>query len=867
MENTNNLLALRLLRIFCPAHLEEEIEGDLLQKYERDLKKFNVQKSKRRLLWNTLRFFRPGILLRNKPSTPLNSIDMLSNYFKVALRFMFRNKTYSAINIFGLAFGMTGAILLFLWIGHDFSYDNFHADRDRIYKAFNRSNNNGQLTVWDATPRILAPTLQTEYTSVEEAVSFATFADSYVFKAGETKLMKNQAIFADPAFLKIFSFPLVKGATKDALANPNSIVLTESFAKQLFGDKDAFGETIIINAYSTDFPFTVTGIAKDIPGNTDIRFEYLIPFSFLESLGEKNDNWDNNSVYTYVKLKPGADLATLQTDIKKIRERHTQDKEAAEIFLYPFTQMHLYSRFENGVPSGGRIEIVRMLGILGVCLVVIACINFINLSTARAQRRSKEVAVRKVTGALRRAIIIQFLCESLLIAFTAGVISLLAAYVTLPLFNGLIRQQLTLDFSNVMFWGTAFGLIVLIGILAGSYPAIYLSSFKPVKILKGASVTASGRNWLRSTLVVIQFGFATTLIISTVVIYQQIKFVQDRDSGYAKENLVYHYITGDIGKNFTAYKNEILQTGAAVSVSKTSSPVTDRLSNTSDIQWNGKDPQDKTVFERFYIDEKIAATAGFTLVEGRDLDLEKFPSDSSAMLLNETAVKVMGLKNPVGELIRDGRLECRVVGVVKDFILTSPYRKVEPMVLMPGNQWFFNVIHIRLNPAKTTRENLELLTAAYAKYNPEHPFEYHFADVEYARKFADIKTTLTITTVFTSIAIFIACLGLLGLSTYMIETRVKEIGIRKVMGGSAVSITKLLSYSSLKPILIAIVLFTPQAWFAMNWYLSSFAYRISLSGWIFLASALVMITIALLTIGLQTMRAASANPVESLRNE
>ncbi len=860
--------AFRLLRFFCPPHLLEEIEGDLLQRFSHDVKVYGERKAKRRMIWNAVSFLRPGIVLRHSPSVNLIPLYMLTNYFKVALRVMVRSKTYSAINIAGLAFGITGATLLFLWIGKEFTYDQFHINKNRIYTAWNRQMVEGQWNCWSTTPRVLAPTLARDYAGIETAVSFTRYTDSYLFSAGETRIMKDRVQFTDPDFLTLFSFSLIKGDAASALDNPNSIVLTECFAKQLFGDQEAFGATLTVSSSGINFPFTVTGILKDLPSNTDLDFEFLIPWQFLESLSGEEENWHNNSVTTFVQLEEGTDIERLNGEIKDIKKKHTAGADDTEVFLYAFTKNHLYSRFENGVPAGGRIEIVRMLGILGVCLILIACINFINLSTARAQRRSKEVAVRKVTGAYRRSLVLQFLCESVLVALGAGLISLLAVYLSLPFFNTLVKQQLSLDFKNITFWGGSLAFITMIGILAGSYPALYLSSFRPVGILKGGTISTSGKNTLRTLLVVFQFGFAITMIVSTIIVRKQIEFVQSRETGYAKDNLVYHSFTGDLGKNYQAYKNELIQSGVAISVTKTSSPITQRMSNTSGIYWKGKNPQDKTVIERFNVDEGITTTAGFTIIEGRDMDLQRFPTDSTAVILNETAVKLMGFKNPISETIVDDDQEYHVVGVIKDFILTSPYQKVEPMVLLGGkNEWAFNVIHIKLNPNNTTQENIAKLSKVFSKYNPEYPFEYHFADVEYARKFSDMKSTLTITTLFTSIAIFIACLGLLGLSVYMTESRIKEIGIRKVLGGSVLSITKLLSMSSLKPILIAIVLFSPLAWFAMNWWLNSFAYRVSVNLWIFLAAALSILLIALLTISTQTIRAAGTNPVKSLRNE
>lgn len=868
---------IRFLRWFCPSHLLEEIEGDLLQQFQRDLKSlahpewsngYKLRRAKRRLFWNTIRFFRPGILLRNKLSFHSNYTDMLSNYFKVALRVMLRNKSYSFINLFSLALGITAFAFLFLWIQNEFSYDQFHADKERLYKVWNRYDANGKINCWDVTARVLAPTLVEEYTGVESAISYTAWGEQHLFIEGDKRILKTTGAYADDAILTMFSFPLISGDAKTAFKDPMSIAITEKFAQELFGDKEAFGETVTIGEGGESFSLTVTAVLKDLPSNTDFRFEYIIPYKLVEMLSGKEIKWGINSVYTYVKLKPGTDVNQFNDGVKDIVKTHSKNPDTQEVFLYPLTKMRLYSRFENGVQAGGRIEIIRLLGILGICLLAIACINFINLSTARAQRRSKEVAVRKVTGAFRNSLIGQFLCESMLLAFGAGVLSLLAVYMGLPYFSRLIGSQLVLEFTNLNFWLGGLALIMVVGLLAGSYPALYVSAFKPVKILKGIGVAASGKSRLRAALVVFQFGIAITLMVSVFVVQRQITYVQNRDAGYEKANLVYQYFTGTLGKNFNAYRNDLLQARVATSVTKTSTPITDRWSNTSGIEWNGKDPDDKTMFERIYADQHFATTAGLTVVRGRDMDLDKFPTDSTAVVLNEAAAKAMGFADPIGEIIKDNGVEWHVIGIVKDFILTSPFHKVEPVLLFGCNQsWAFSVAHIKLNINNPMQENIRVMEELSKKYNPDYPFEYQFVDAAYARKFANLETTRTITLLASFLTIVIAGLGLLGLSTYMIEVRVKEIGIRKVMGGSVLSITKMLTWSSIKPILIAVLIFGPKAWFVMNWWLSSYPYRISVGVLTIPIAALAVIGLAMLITGTQTIRAAQANPVESLRNE
>jgi putative ABC transport system permease protein len=572
-------------------------------------------------------------------------------------------------------------------------------------------------------------------------------------------------------------------------------------------------------------------------------------------------------VSTFVKLRQGEDEDQFNEIVKDVARKHSGKETSREIFMYPLTKMHLYSRFENGVAAGGRIEIIRMLAILGVGLILIACVNFVNLSTARAQRRSKEVGIRKVTGAYRYSLIVQFLCESVLIAFGAGILSAVLVYFLLPWFSTLIQQPLELELYNLSFWIKAFAFVGFIGLLAGIYPAFYLSSFQPVRILKGAILASGSRNLFRQSLVVFQFGFAVMLIVSVIVVGKQVRYVQNREAGYVKEHLIYQQATGELQKNYAAYKNELLTSGTATSVTITSSPITEQWSSTTNMTWNGKDPQNKSAVDRFLVDEDISTTAGLTILEGRDFDLERFPSDSSAALLNETAVKLMGFKQPIGEIIVDDGVEWHIVGVVKDFVLTSPHRKIMPLVIMGSGKNMFSTIHVRLNPARTSPEHLAALSTLFAKYDAVHPFEYHFADEVYQRKFNDMNTTLTITRVFSSLAIIIACLGLFGLSIHIIESRMKEIGIRKVLGGSVAGVARLLCVNSLKPILLAILLFSPMAWLSMSWWLQSFDYRIAMNIWIVLGAASVILLVALFTIVSQTLSAASTNPVKTLRNE
>lgn len=867
--------ALRMLRWFCPQHLLEEIEGDLMERFHRDLRRTAgeterviIRRARRRFYWNVIRYFRPGILFRNQFFFPLNDLLMFSNYMKTAFRVMYRNAGFSALNLAGLTIGIASALLLFVWVHYEFSFDQFHANKGRLYMAWNRMNVEGDMVCSRSTPRPLASAIAENFAGVETALSFAQYADTYVLKTDSERVQVDRVTFTDADFFTVFSFPLVRGNAEAVLKEPASIVLTETFAHRLFGEREALGQVVTIPMSGMEFSFAVTGVAKDLPGNTDFDFDFLIPFQFLERLGFGDENWNNHSLSTFVLLKDGVNLETLNHELADIRKQYAGDADDVEVFLYPYTRNHLYSRFENGVPAGGRIEVVRMLTILGFFLIGIASINFVNLSTARAQRRAREVGIRKVTGAVRTSLVFQFLSESVLFAWFAALLATVIVFVALPAFNTFSGLSLSVTWRDYQFWFVLAAGATAVGILAGAYPSFFLSSFKPIGVLKGESVLGRRAKFFRNGLVFLQFGFVVTLVVSSLVVRNQIVYVQERETGYEREHLLYHPITGDLRQNYAAYRSALLEAGVAVSVTKTSSPITERMSSTTDLSWEGKDPGFKAYVERFHIDERISHTAGLTVIQGRDLDLEKYPSDSTAVLLNEAAVRLMDFEHPIGQTLYDYGHAWTVVGVVRDFVLTSPMQAIEPIVLMGAkHDWVFSNVHIRINPSLHVSEVLRELDRVHTRFNSEYPLEVHFVDAEYDRKFSGMERTLALTTLFTLFALSIACLGLLGLSTYVIESRTREIGIRRVLGGSVGSIVRLLNKGALKPIVVAIIVFSPMAWFSMKWWLSFFAYRTPIHAWVFLVSGAAILLIAIGTISIQVLRAAVINPVDTLRTE
>lgn len=784
---------------------------------------------------------------------------MLHNYLKIAFRNLWRNKGFSAINILGLSVGMASALLILFWMYNEISFDRFHTHRDYLYEAWNRGTYDGKLQCWNATPQALGPALQEEYPEVADISR--NYSRWFVTRAGDTKI-STEALITDPSFLRMFDFPLVQGDAQTALSAVSGMIVTQKMAIRMFGTEDVLGKVISIDQDN----FTITGVLKDLPPNTAFHFDYILPWQYLKKIGAATDAWTVNTVHTYVQLKPGTRPELLADKIKDITIRHSSKVEEHEVFLHPISQWHLYSNFVDGKVAGGRIAIVRLFGIIAAFILLIACINFMNLSTARSEKRAKEVGIRKTAGANKGLLIGQFIGESVLIAMISGTIALVVVYLTLPAFNTLIGKTLEVPVGNPAFWGAALAFILFTGIVAGSYPAFYLSSFKPISVLKGTFRRTRAALSPRKVLVVVQFSFAIVLIISTLIVVQQIRHAQNRDAGYDRGKVVYHWMTGDLGKNFAQVKQELLATGIASSVTRTASPLSSVASDTWGIEWQGQNKSEKIDFDIFTEDQDLVKTAGLTLVQGRDMDLTQFPSDSAAALLNETAARIMGFKEPIGQIIRDNGINFHVIGVVKDFVIRSPYDSQTPLII-EGAQNSFNVIHMKLNADKPAADLLPAIAAIFHRYNPEYPFEYHFADEDYALKFEDTRRVATLTGLFAGLTIFISCLGLFGLAAYMAENRVKEIGVRKVLGASVMGIAALLSGEFMALVVISILIAVPVAWYVMNIWLNDFEYRIGIQWWTFALAGALAIAVSLLTVSYQAIRAALLNPVKSLRSE
>lgn len=791
---------------------------------------------------------------------------MFHNYFKTAWRNLTRGKSFSFINIFGLAIGMAGAILILLWLQNEISFDKFHTNKDSLYQLYGLGSNvDGHQQQISVVSQPIGPFLKQNYPEVA-ATTRVSDVNSFLFTANNKSFTNIEGDFVDPSFLQMFTFPLVEGNKSDQLKNVYSIVITQKLAKKLFGNEDAIGKIIRIDSVDN---FTVTGVLKDLPPNTQFDFEYLLPWDYLKKIGWNNDSWLSNNTPTFIQLKPNVNAAEFSKKIKGVTRTQSGRNEVWTHFIYPLGKWHLYDHFENGKPAGGRIDTVRVFGIIAAFILLIACINFMNLSTARSEQRAKEVGIRKVAGAGKGLLIGQFITEAFLTVGIAGGLALLIVQFTLPSFNILVNTQLQIPYNNLFFWLSAITFIVFTSLLAGSYPAFYLSSFKPAGIFRKQFKKTNASVSPRKILVIVQFTFAVILITSTIIIRDQVIYAQDRDKGYSDKDLIKVNFVGDINKNYALIKQDLLNEGIAASVTKTMTGMAEGSAHAWGLRWPNETPADtNTTITLYSEDADLVKTAGMHLIEGRDIDINKYPADSFSVVLNEAAVQTMGLKNPVGQIINNPfeHRNWRVVGIVKNYVEGSPYENIPPTVIMGPGAWF-NTIHIKFNPGRSTGGNLAKTEQVFKKYNPAYPFDYKFVDQEYAKKFDDQQRTKTMAGLFAALAIFISCLGLFGLSAYIAESRIKEIGVRKVLGASVLNITKLLSVDFIKLVIISIIIATPVAWFAMNKWLEEYNYRIKIGWGIFVLAGILAILIAVITVSFQAIKAAVANPAESLKSE
>ncbi|HEY4286315.1 MAG TPA: FtsX-like permease family protein [Puia sp.] len=785
---------------------------------------------------------------------------MLKNYFKIAWRNLFRNKGFATTNLLGLAIGMTCSILIFLWVHDELSFDKFHQNYNSIYQVVaNRDFKNQVFTDWNMTFP-LGPALEKGYPQIKTAVA-TTHQQERVLEYGNTRL-KKKGYTVSGHFFDLFTWKFIKGNPATAIADPSSIVLSASAAKTYFGNEEAVNKIMKIDNNQS---VKVSAVVADAPGNSSLSFDFIQPFNYSDTLVKAQMNeWYNSSWDVYVQTAPGASKASVEKIINDLKTEHASKDKISTYFLFPMSKWRLYSDFKDGKNIGGMIENVRLFTAIAIIILLIACINFMNLSTARSEKRAKEVGIRKTLGSDKRQLRWQFLFESIILTLISFVIALAAVYLLLPSFNLLVGKHLVLRLSDPVFWTGLLIIILFTGIVAGSYPAFYLSSFNPVKVLKGTFIAGKKAILPRRVLVVSQFVISILLISATIIVYRQLDFIKHRDMGYNPDNLISLPATDDLNKNFPAFKNDLLATGLVEATTRTMSPITEIWWRSPSPDWEGKPAGVNIIFSGQTADVDYVRTMGVRMLEGHSFT--GTPADSGNMLLNKAAVDAMHLTHPVGALLRYGSNKYTVIGVTDNVVMETPYKPVDPQMIyyQPGN---LNVISVRLKKGIPPQDGIAAMGTLVKKYDPAAFFDYHFVNQEFEKKFLTEKLISRITNIFAGLAIFICCLGLAGLASFTMERRVREFGIRKVLGASVGQLLGLISQEFLRLVTIAFVIAVPLTWWAMSSWLDKYTFRVPISPWTFVAVGLMLLALTLLVVGLNTIRSAMRNPVKSLRSE
>lgn len=790
---------------------------------------------------------------------------MIKNYFKIAFRNIVRHKAYSIINIAGLAIGLACSILIFLWVQHERSYDRFHTNADKIYRI-TADASDFKVAV---NPAGMPGGLQRKIPAIKQTVRLSHPA-TMLFHIGDRKFSEKETFYVDSTFLDVFSFPLVKGDRKTALQRIDGVLITEEMEKKYFGKEDAMGKTLHTDNNKS---VIVTGVLRNIPGNSHLQFDFILPMSSIASQNRDlmTDVWDNFNFYTYLQLDDNfvatkQSLASLNQQMNTIYKEHIPEKDLKVLFtLQPLTDIHLRSNLQADLSGHGNIQYVNIFFIVAIFILIVACINFMNLATARSARRAKEVGLRKVVGAGRKQLIGQFLGESVLISFLALLLAIGIAFLFLPLFNQLSGKQLNIDLFNGKFLLSLLGIAIMTGLISGSYPALFLSGFKPVKVLKGNMKSMGGNLIFRNTLVVTQFVVSIVLLVGTVVVYRQLQFIKNKNLGYEKSNLLYMPMSGEIWSKQDALRIELKKNRLTSDFAIAGDVPTDLSSGTINVQWDGKDPASQVIFPTLEVNEDFFDVFKMKIVSGRSFSRD-FPADTNNYIVNQRALQVMGMneKDAIGKSLTMWGTKGSIVGVVKDFNYKPVQQNIEPMIIKL-NHWG-GIVFVRTQPG-TTEATIKALEGISRQLNPTYPFAYSFVDEDLTKMYVAEQRLGNLFNVFAILAIFISCLGLYGLSAFMAEQRIKEIGVRKVLGASVFGIVYLLSGKFTKLILVAMLIAIPLSWFAIKKWLDGFAYKIEIGWTVFLIASLVALFIAWLTVSYESVKAAIVNPVKSLRSE
>ena len=794
---------------------------------------------------------------------------MFRNYFKTAWRNLLKNRSQSLINIVGLSVGMAVAMIIGLWIWDELSYDKDNPNYDRIAQVMQNNTLNGEIGTWTSMPRPMGDELRKTYGSDFKYVLLSSWTESHFLTYQEKKLTKNGNFF-EPQAPDLLNLRMLKGS-RQGLTETFSMLISTTLAKSLFGDADPMNKLIRLD---DKVDVKVTGVYADLPKNSRFSdMSFISPWNlkmYNEPWITKMGNpWGNNSFQVFVQIADQADMQTVSRKIKDVKLRNVKPDEKRynpQVFLFPMSQWHLHQEFKNGVNTGGKIQYVWLFGIIGTFVLLLACINFMNLSTARSQKRAREVGIRKAVGSLRQQLIWQFYMESILVAFFSLLFALMMVELMLPSFNLVADKEMKLLWSNPIFWFSCLAFTFITGLIAGSYPALYLSSFQPVKVLKGTLHAGKLATIPRKVLVVLQFTVSVVLIIGTIVVFRQIQFAKDRPIGYDRDGLIMApLLTPQIHNHFEAIRNDLINQSAIAEMTEANGPTTEIWSTNGGFMWKGKDPNQGVDFPNTGVTYGYGKTVGWQFIDGRDFS-KTFATDTAAFVINEAAAKFIGLKNMVGETLTWDQHPFKVIGIIKNMIVESPYQEVRPQLFHLETNPDSYVI-LKINPNSSTASAMAKIKKTFTSYSPAEPFNFQFVDEEYGKKFGNEERIGKLAGFFSVLAIFISCLGLFGMASFMAEQRIKEIGVRKVLGASVLNLWGLLSKDFLALVLISLVIAIPVSFYFMHNWLGNYTYHSALSWWIFAAACLGALSITLLTVSYQAIRAAMMNPVKSLKTE
>lgn len=785
---------------------------------------------------------------------------MIKNYFKTAFRNLWKNKTFGFLNIVGLGVGITCAVLIMLWVENEVTYNSSIPNKENIYQLLENQSYDTKTYTFSGQPGPLAKALKEEMPEIKEAARMY-WGSEWLFTAGGKEIFED-GNFVDPSYFRLFSLRFLKGDPATAFNEIHSLIISEKMAKKFFGTTDVAGKTIKVD---NEKDFTITGVFADQPTNNSYQFEWLAPFKIVEEQNEWIKDWGTSGLQTFVELQPTANRDKVNQKLYNFIQ--SKDTNAvAHVFLFPVSDWRLRNNFEEGVQTGGRIQYVHLFSIIALIILIIACINFMNLSTARSEQRSREVGVRKVMGAGKRMLVWQFMSESLLMSFLSILFSIAIILLVLPSFNQLVDKKLSLDLLNPVHFSGLIAIGLITGLLAGSYPSLYLSSFNPISVFKGLKGgKRSSAVVIRKGLVVSQFVISIVLIISTIIVYQQIQHVTNRPLGYNKDNLIHVEARGNINEKFESIRNDLIATGAVENASLSNSRLLDIGSSSGGYEWEGKDPNSELLITLEFVTAEYLSTTGIKLKEGRDFYPGK-NADTSSIIINETLANIIAKEGAVGKIIKNDERQLLVVGVVEDFVYGDMYKKPDPLMFYCQGDNYQDMF-IRLKASSDVKSSIAKISDVMKRDNPGYPFEYKFLDAEFDRLFKSEMLIGTLSRLFAFLAIFITCLGLFGLAACTAERRTKEIGIRKVLGATLANIVGLLSRDFLRLVSIGALIAFPIAWLIMNKWLQDYAYRVPINWWVFLLAASAAFIIALLTVSYQAIKAGLMNPVKTLRTE